>query len=587
MNYSEENQGELQANRLRYLDGDNDDRSQKLYLRSAVNGLLCFCRYSGQCGDDIEIHNLSTRRHISLPTTCPDLRRDSRTRMNVCGLLGFDSISRRYKVLMSVNITATGIFRTENFKAIPRPPNQYAVSPGLIEVDGRLAILQPRHPGNPSLARLGISIWTLEESMNWKIWGIEKRMGKKGSWLSSVKKAFSPDSKKASKSNKKRLEKEQLQVPDSSIFETPIVSLPPPPVAPVEEARRALRALRGLVRLKSLVDGPTVKRQTANTLKCMQTLSRVQSQIHSRRNRMLEENRALQRQLVQKHAKELENLRRGEEWDDSIQSKEQVEANLLSKYEAATRRERALAYSYSHQQTWKKSSRSPNLLFMDPTNPQWGWSWLERWMGARPWEAEGMSEKELRNDQLSVKGASISVGEITKSFARHQLNAEQPSSPASQKPSHSLGRHSPATPASKQQSPSLISARKLKSPSPRANAATQDDDTRSVFSVQSDRNRRRHSIAGSSVRDDESLASSPSTVPSYMAPTHSAKAKTHLQSPSDGENGTTTPERGTAGAAKKRLSYPRSPASKPRRHSGPPKVENISIAQPDTNGEIN
>ncbi|XP_019151925.1 PREDICTED: protein IQ-DOMAIN 1-like [Ipomoea nil] len=453
-------------------------------------------------------------------------------------------------------------------------------------------------------------------------------MGKKGSWLSSVKKVFSPESKKASKSNKKRLEKEQLKVPDSSVFETPIVSLPPPPVPPVEEvkptqvekeqtkhaysvavatvaaaeaavvaanaaaevvrltapdrfagkskeetaairiqtafrgylARRALRALRGLVRLKALVDGPTVKRQTANALKCMQTLSRVQSQIHSRRNRMLEENRALQRQLVQKHAKELENLRRGEEWDDSLQSKEQIEANLLSKYEAATRRERALAYSYSHQQTWKKSSRSPNLLFMDPTNPQWGWSWLERWMGARPWEAEGVS---LRNDQLSVKGgSSISVGEITKSFARHQLNAEQPSSPASQKPSHSLGRHSPATPA-----------RKLKPPSPRASATAQDDDTRSVFSVQSERNRRRHSIGGSSVRDDESLASSPSTVPSYMAPTHSAKAKTRLQSPSDVENGT-TPEKG----AKKRLSFPPSPASRPRRHSGPPRVENISIA---------
>ncbi|XP_031128234.1 putative F-box protein At5g62660 [Ipomoea triloba] len=237
MNYSEENQGELQANRLRYLDGDHDDRSQKVYLRSAVNGLLCFCRYSGY-GDDIEIHNLSTRRNISLPTTYPDLRRDSRSRMNACGLLGFDSISRRYKVLKSVQLTdqddrhiwvkhwifTLGVdkswreihfspsfhpyncfkthfyFRTsvhidgviyslnslnsdrfddysfdivafdvriENFKAIPHPPNQNAVSPGLIEVDGRLAILQPRHPGNPSLARLGISIWTLEESMVW------------------------------------------------------------------------------------------------------------------------------------------------------------------------------------------------------------------------------------------------------------------------------------------------------------------------------------------------------------------------------------------------------------------------------------
>jgi len=39
----------------------------------------------------------------------------------------------------------------------------------------------------------------------------------------------------------------------------------------------------------------------------------------------------------------------GEEWDDSLQSKEQIEAKLLHKQEAALRRERALAYSFSHQ----------------------------------------------------------------------------------------------------------------------------------------------------------------------------------------------------------------------------------------------
>ena len=42
----------------------------------------------------------------------------------------------------------------------------------------------------------------------------------------------------------------------------------------------------------------------------------------------------------------------GDEWDDSLQSKEQIEANLLSKYEAAMRRERTLAYSFSHQVTF-------------------------------------------------------------------------------------------------------------------------------------------------------------------------------------------------------------------------------------------
>jgi len=41
----------------------------------------------------------------------------------------------------------------------------------------------------------------------------------------------------------------------------------------------------------------------------------------------------------------------GEEWDDSLQSKEQIEAKLLHKQEAAFRRERTLAYSFSHQVT--------------------------------------------------------------------------------------------------------------------------------------------------------------------------------------------------------------------------------------------
>jgi hypothetical protein len=73
------------------------------------------------------------------------------------------------------------------------------------------------------------------------------------------------------------------------------------------QARRALRALRGLVRLKSLVEGNSVKRQSASTLRCMQTLSRVQSQIRSRRAKMSEENQALQRQLLLKQ--ELKNFR--------------------------------------------------------------------------------------------------------------------------------------------------------------------------------------------------------------------------------------------------------------------------------------
>jgi hypothetical protein len=67
--------------------------------------------------------------------------------------------------------------------------------------------------------------------------------------------------------------------------------------------------LRGLVRLKSLIQGQSVKRQAASTLRCMQTLARVQSQIRSRRIRMSEDNQVLQRQLQQRCEKELEKLR--------------------------------------------------------------------------------------------------------------------------------------------------------------------------------------------------------------------------------------------------------------------------------------
>lgn len=70
-----------------------------------------------------------------------------------------------------------------------------------------------------------------------------------------------------------------------------------------------MRALRGLVRLKTVVQGQSVKRQASSTLRSMQTLARLQSQIRERRIRMSEENQALQRQLQQKHEKELENLR--------------------------------------------------------------------------------------------------------------------------------------------------------------------------------------------------------------------------------------------------------------------------------------
>ncbi|XP_021715809.1 protein IQ-DOMAIN 1-like [Chenopodium quinoa] len=340
-------------------------------------------------------------------------------------------------------------------------------------------------------------------------------------------------------------------------------------------ARRALRALRGLVRLKSLIEGQSVKRQAATTLRCMQTLARVQSQIRARRMRMSEENQALQRQLQQKHEKELEKLRMDEIWDDSTQSKEQLEASIQSKQEATMRRERALAYAFTHQQL-KKNNKNSNPTFMDPNNPQWGWSWLERWMAARPWEARSTT-MDKETDQGSVKSfRTLSVaGEINRAYALRDLSVDKPS-PTGQRSSRPPSRQSPSTTG---RAPSSgPGSRKPRPESPKTNGWAPEDDTRSTMSIQSERYRR-HSIAGSSVRDDESLASSPA-VPSYMAPTKSAKAKTKLPSPlgvveSNGTPPDSKPPSVVGGSAKKRLSFPASPG--PRRHSVPGKFESTPV----------
>ncbi|KQK07842.1 protein IQ-DOMAIN 1 [Brachypodium distachyon] len=454
-------------------------------------------------------------------------------------------------------------------------------------------------------------------------------MGKKGKWFGAVKKVFSPVSKeKKEEKLRRKFAASDSNPPDltpSTSLEVNVSALPPPPPAvpsshqteevnvpeaeqeqeqskhvtveaapaapaqsssvlpPGDElaaikiqtafrgylARRALRALRGLVRLKSLVEGNSVKRQAASTLRCMQTLARVQSQIRSRRLKMSEENQALQRQLLLKQ--ELDSLRMGEHWDDSTQSKEKIEASLVSRQEAAIRRERALAYAFSHQ--WKSSSRSSNPMFVDPNNPHWGWSWLERWMAAKPWEGRTGNDKESNIDRGSVKSISLNLGEgeITKAFNRRGSSKPDKSSPTTPKLTRPTSRLSPSTPSAKV-TPIIV---KKKSATPKNGLSQVDDDARSVLSVQSERPRR-HSIATSTVRDDESLVSSPS-VPSYMAATQSARAKSRLQGSPLTESAEIPEKVVSVGSAKKRLSFPAGSASPAptRRHSGPPKVENL------------
>ncbi|CAL9060571.1 unnamed protein product [Musa banksii] len=157
------------------------------------------------------------------------------------------------------------------------------------------------------------------------------------------------------------------------------------------KARQSYRALRGLMRLQRVMRGQHVKHQTMNTMRCMQMLVRVQSQIHSRRLQMVE-SRSLQLHHTPRMSEKEMESNFGEwsvahqteaggygEWDDSLLTKDEEEARMRRKVEAVIKRERALAYAYSHQ-LLKVTPRSAEAMLtgLRSASAPWWWTWLER-----------------------------------------------------------------------------------------------------------------------------------------------------------------------------------------------------------------
>ncbi|KMZ75617.1 IQ domain-containing protein [Zostera marina] len=325
------------------------------------------------------------------------------------------------------------------------------------------------------------------------------------------------------------------------------------------QARRALRGLKGLVRLKTLMDGEAAKRQVTTTLRCMQTLSRVQSQVQSRRIRLTEEKQALQRL---KREQELAALKAsmGEEWDDSQQTKEKIDAGLMSKHEAAIRRERAMAYSFSHQR--KNTLKSGYPLFTDLNNPHWEWSCMEHLTTLKALIDHTTISKEQSIEQTLAKNLNVGGGEITNSYARRVITSD-----INQKSTRS--RHpNLATPII----PLVVMPKNSKHTIQKGGHSLlpeSDDDSRSVLSVKPEPNRR-HTITGSVVKEDENILTSAQATPNFMTPTKSAKAKSRSVNQSPASENINDIQEKVGSLSKIKPTKKRfSPA---RRHSGPSKV---------------
>uniref|UniRef100_A0A1D1YTF9 Protein IQ-DOMAIN 14 n=1 Tax=Anthurium amnicola TaxID=1678845 RepID=A0A1D1YTF9_9ARAE len=276
-------------------------------------------------------------------------------------------------------------------------------------------------------------------------------------------------------------------------------------------ARQTYRGLRGLVRLQGVMRGQTVKRQTMNAMRLMQQFVRVQSQIRMRRIQAMESQNP-QRQTPHigdkeqdsniskwslSHKSDAEERTQGE-WDASLLTKEEADVRQQRKVEAVIKRERALAYSSSHQ-LLKAPPKSPHSAFAELRSggvPVW-WSWLERrFLQAHQPTERVPTPPAATPSNWGLPDPHMRPGSHSR-LSRFGLENPEQYTPRS---SHGFAA------AAKARGP-LSSPRKSRHPPPSRAASVRP-----------------------APRDDESLTSCPAfMVPGYMAPTLSAKAKVREQ----------------------------------------------------------
>uniref|UniRef100_A0A2P2K7P2 Protein IQ-DOMAIN 14 n=1 Tax=Rhizophora mucronata TaxID=61149 RepID=A0A2P2K7P2_RHIMU len=165
-------------------------------------------------------------------------------------------------------------------------------------------------------------------------------------------------------------------------------------------ARKALCALRGIVRLQAIIRGRNVRRQVVATLKRLQSIMNIQSEVCTRRNQLLqrawhrdddEENQNLRDKIVKMDT----NTQR--RWDGSILTKKEEDTLSLSKKAAVMKRGRVREYSFGHRNSAETERNQVNGRLN---------YWLDQWVEtqvAKSRELEDLDSVFISNSKSRVE----------------------------------------------------------------------------------------------------------------------------------------------------------------------------------------
>ncbi|GMN43614.1 hypothetical protein TIFTF001_012812 [Ficus carica] len=162
--------------------------------------------------------------------------------------------------------------------------------------------------------------------------------------------------------------------------------------------------------------------------------------IRARRLCMVTEGRIKQKKLENRQKLEAKLHGLEVDWCGGSETMDEILSKIYQREEAAVKRERAMAYAFSHQ--WRANcSQSQGLGSDELGKSNWGWSWKERWIAARPWESRIASQltspKKVQSKQASMAvktpNPPISVKTTPSSNGKEKTNGRRLSLPAPEK----------------------------------------------------------------------------------------------------------------------------------------------------------